>query len=173
MYKLLLTFRYLRRKLIPVFAMLAVVLCTAMVIVVSSIMGGFLDLIRSTGHSLMGDVSIHTGGLGGIPHYQEIVDEVGKLPEVESASPVIIAYGLLKLPRDIVKGVQVYGIQPDYADTTGYDEALFWNAERLDKYPVLEHRIGSPDLVDPHDEGFEFGGGGLGSVVQGQEPDRK
>ena len=38
-YKFLLTFRYLRRKLIPIFALKAVTLCTAMVIIVLSIMG--------------------------------------------------------------------------------------------------------------------------------------
>ena len=41
MYKLLLILKYLRRKLAPLFAAMAVMLCTAMVIIVISVMGGF------------------------------------------------------------------------------------------------------------------------------------
>ena len=49
MYKLLLIRRYLGRKIAPLFAALAVMLCTAMVIIVISVMGGFLDMMRDRG----------------------------------------------------------------------------------------------------------------------------
>ncbi|MCC7407277.1 MAG: hypothetical protein IT442_04350, partial [Phycisphaeraceae bacterium] len=41
MYVLTLILRYLRRKLAPMFAVLAVTLCTAMVVIVVSVFGGF------------------------------------------------------------------------------------------------------------------------------------
>src|ERR1041385_5852877 len=70
-YRHLLTQRYLRRKLIPLFAAVAGGLCTAMVVIVLSVMGGFLDMLRGAGKSLTGDVSIHFG-VSGFPHYEEI-----------------------------------------------------------------------------------------------------
>ena len=52
MYKLLLIFKYLRRKLVPLFAAAAVTLCTALMIVVISIMGGFLQQWRDSAKKL-------------------------------------------------------------------------------------------------------------------------
>lgn len=131
MYKLLLTFRYLRRKLIPVFALLAVTLCTAMVIIVISIMGGFLELVKNAGRTVMGDVSCYSG-LGGFPHYEDLITQIEAMPEAEAATPIIIAYGLLKLPGDVIKGVQVYGIDAEsYAKVTAYRDILYWSNQTL------------------------------------------
>ena len=134
MYKLLLTFKYLRRRLIPIFALLAVMLCTAMVIIVMSVMGGFLDMLRDAGRTLMGDVSIHFG-LGGFPHYEELITEIEKLPEAAAATPLIEAMGLLKMrgyPDPIVQAVVVYGIQCDGMDrVTDFRNTLFWTPQRL------------------------------------------
>jgi len=133
MYKLLLTFRYLRRKLIPIFALLAVTLCTAMVIIVISVMGGFLELVKNAGHTVMGDVSMYAG-LGGFPHYEELITEIDKLPEADTATPIITAYGLLKLPGDVIQGVQVYGIRAgEYAKVTEYGGTLYWTRDQLAK----------------------------------------
>ena len=138
MYKLLLTFRYLRRKLIPIFAMLAVVLCTAMVIVVISIMGGFLDLVRNAGRTLMGDVTVYTGGLEGFGHYEELIERIEATPEAKAATPIIQAFGLLKLPGDVVQGVQVIGIRGEsQARVTQYRDTLFWDEQRLADHPSV------------------------------------
>ncbi|MBI1370940.1 MAG: FtsX-like permease family protein [Planctomycetes bacterium] len=131
MYKLLLTFRYLRRKLIPVFALGAVTLCTAMVIIVISVMGGFLDLVRNAGHTVMGDVSLYAG-LGGFPQYDQIMAEINKLPEAKASTPIIIAYGLLKI-GDRIKEVQVYGIDgAGYDAVTSYRKTLYWTPKRFE-----------------------------------------
>ena len=153
MYKLLLTFRYLRRKLIPVFALLAVTLCTAMVIIVISIMGGFLDLVKNAGRTVMGDVSCYSG-LGGFPHYDQLITAIEDLPEAEAATPIIIAYGLLKLPGDVIKGVQVYGIEPDsYAKVTAYRDILYWTRDTLKTPDPLGGRLYASvaDIYKDHD----------------------
>ena len=46
MYKLFLTLRYLRKRRIAYFAIAAVTLCVAMVLIVMSVMGGFLDMLK-------------------------------------------------------------------------------------------------------------------------------
>lgn len=145
MYKLLLTFRYLRRKLIPIFAMLAVTLCTAMVIIVISVMGGFLEMVRDAGKMLMGDVSI-TYGLSGFPHYEKLIEEIVSLDEAEAATPIIATYGLVKLPGGVIKPIQVYGIDGHGQErVTGYRNTLFWTKDRLEQYPDVKEAFGDAD----------------------------
>ncbi|MHC4710062.1 MAG: hypothetical protein ACYTA3_06480 [Planctomycetota bacterium] len=49
MYHALLTNRYLTSRVIPLIAVAAVALCVALVIIVVSVMTGFLDMVRSSG----------------------------------------------------------------------------------------------------------------------------
>ena len=73
MYALLLAFRYLRTRLIPLVAIAAVGLCVALVVVVVSIMSGFLYQMEKAGKTLIGDVVV-SNGLRGLP------DPEGSLP---------------------------------------------------------------------------------------------
>lgn len=102
MYQLLLISHYLRRRMIPLFAALAVTLCTAMVIIVMSVMGGFLDLMRGSAHKLTGDVVIGNVEInrptGGFAHYRELTEELGKDPAVARATPVIECLAMLNMP---------------------------------------------------------------------------
>jgi lipoprotein-releasing system permease protein len=153
MYKLLLTFRYLRRKLIPWFALLAVTLCTAMVIIVGSVMGGFLDLVRDAGKSVMGDVVV-VGSVSGVPHYDEIITEIQKTPEARMATPLIVTYGLLKLPGDRINYVSAYGIRGrEYAEVTDYGSTLYWNVERVKEELHMEV---DPKKFDPHEAALDL-----------------
>ena len=56
MYQSRLTIRYLTSRFIPLIAVAAVALCVALVIVVVSVMTGFLNMVQSSGRTLMGDV---------------------------------------------------------------------------------------------------------------------
>ncbi|MCA9286572.1 MAG: hypothetical protein KDA22_15210, partial [Phycisphaerales bacterium] len=66
MYHALLTNRYLTTRIIPLIAVAAVALCVALVIIVVSVMSGFLDMLRSSGRRLMGDVVV-TYPVRGLP----------------------------------------------------------------------------------------------------------
>ena len=72
MYQPLLTSRYLMTRMIPFLAVFAVALCVALVIVVISVMTGFLDMVRSSGKTLMGDVVV-SYPIRGIPDYERLV----------------------------------------------------------------------------------------------------
>ncbi|MEP0841836.1 MAG: FtsX-like permease family protein [Phycisphaerae bacterium] len=113
MYKLFLCLRYLRKRLIAVFAMLAVWLCVAMVLIVMSVMGGFLDMVRDRSRGMLGDLVVESATLQGFPFYQEFIDEVKtRMPgEVVEATPVIITYGVLRFSNSQTKPVQVVGIR--------------------------------------------------------------
>jgi len=130
MYKLLLISKYLRRKLAPLFAALAVTICTAMVIIVASVMGGFLDLMQTTAKQLTPDVVVKSS-LTGIEDYERLIDALEALPEVDLATPAI------EYPATVTIGgstapVQVIGMIPgQYNAITPYNQTLMWGAKDL------------------------------------------
>jgi len=124
MYKLFLSFRYLRRRPIALVAIVSMALCVFMVLVVASVMNGFLDAVENAARGMRGDVIAE--GRGGIPHYDEFIAELEGRPEIAAASPVIRTAGLLKFgPRD-VHMVYVVGIKlPEATKVTSFGEGLF------------------------------------------------
>lgn len=133
MYHALLTNRYLTTRVIPLVAVGAVGLCVALVIIVVSVMTGFLDMVRDSGRKLMGDVVV-SYQIAGIPHYEKLIEKIESQPEAAAASPVVDSWGLLRMPfpegdsKDI-KTVQIWGIEPEsFARVTGFETTLEWKA---------------------------------------------
>lgn len=130
MYKLFLTLRYLRSKLIALFAVLAVTLCVGMVLIVFSVMDGFLDNIRQHSRGLLSDIIIDNATLQGFPYYDEFVARMyDDLPEVvKYATPVIYNYGILRIPsNNFTKPVRVVGIDLDgYRLVNNFGESLYY-----------------------------------------------
>ena len=79
MYKLHLILKYLLKRRIAWVSLVAVMLCTTMVVVVHSVMGGWLDMFKQSFHGLTGDIIIEGHTLSGFPHYQEIISRVEAL----------------------------------------------------------------------------------------------
>ena len=118
MYKLFLCLRYLRRRRIAFLSIIAVCLCTAMVLIVVSVMNGFLQMVIDRSRGMLGDLVMENQSLQGFPFYQEFIDEIKKDPEVKDriyeATPVIISYGVIRFPSDqITKPAQIVGIRLD------------------------------------------------------------
>jgi lipoprotein-releasing system permease protein len=152
-YRPMLALRYLRRKLIPLFALLAVMLCVAMVIIVSSVMGGFLDMVSQAGKSVMGDVVVYAG-VGGFGQYDDLIQRIEATDEADAATAVITAYGLLKIPVERTEYVQVVGIDgPRYAQVTDYTGTLFWSVGRISEQLSLDI---DPTKFDPMREGVSL-----------------
>jgi lipoprotein-releasing system permease protein len=134
MYRILLIARYLRRKLAPLFAAVAVTICTFMVIVVISVMGGFLDLLRDSAQRLTPQVMVTGVGATGFPHYEDLIERLEGLPEVASATPTIQSFGLLNLGGATIP-VQVQGIRPgELSDMVDYRGSLLWSGEDRFEY---------------------------------------
>lgn len=135
MYQALLTRRYLTSKVMPLLAVLAVVLCTAMVLVVWSVMGGFLGMLLDTGRLLVGDVEI-THQITGMPYYEELVDRLEDDPEILAATPTVEGLALMGLPDGRTVTVKVIGVEGrGYDAVTGYGDTLWW--KRIEK-PVKQ-----------------------------------
>lgn len=114
MYKLFLTLRYLRKRRIAYFAIAAVMLCTAMVLVVMSVMGGFLDQLKTKARGLLGDIIIDNRYYSGFPLYEAFITEVSQWPEILKATPVLYSDGLLRFPNTAqVHRVRVVGMRLD------------------------------------------------------------
>lgn len=132
MYQTLLTRRYLTSKVMPLLAVLAVALCTAMVLIVWSVMGGFLAMLLRSGGTLFGDVTIG-GAVTGFAYYEELIDDLVKDPTIAAATPILEAPGLMATPRDdLTHLVRLIGVDgPTYDAVTGYAGAIYWKP--LDK----------------------------------------
>lgn len=146
MYKLLLIHRYLRRKLAPLFAAVAVALCTAMLIVVISVMGGFLDMMKDTAKKLTGDVVIQSGSLSGFEGYEELIERLEADEAVALATPTIEAPALIKI-ADQSNPIQVIGIRPgDYARIVEYEDTLLWTGD--DFADILPKGRLAPEVIE-------------------------
>src|ERR1041385_2128837 len=110
MYKLHLILKYLRKRRIAWVSLIAVTLCTAMVLVVISVMGGWLRMFRQSFHGLSGDIVIatDTASVSGFGDYEKIIAAVEKVPGVEVAVPAIRTFGVLKIAESDPQAIQVF-----------------------------------------------------------------
>ncbi|MEM1097997.1 MAG: FtsX-like permease family protein [Planctomycetota bacterium] len=133
MYKTLLISKYLRRKLAPLFAALAVMLCTAMVIIVISVMGGFLDTLRESARSITGDLVVESAfRLRGFEHYDGLIERLEAMDQVAAATPAIRTMGLVNFAGGPVP-LTVLGI--DFAgmdEVIGLADRALWSPEQLE-----------------------------------------
>ncbi len=126
MYQALLTRRYLTSRVMPMLAIAAVMLCTAMVVIVWSVMAGFLTTLLGSGRMLMGDVVINWPVIG-VPHYQDLIARLEADDMIAGAAPTIETPGLLGMPDGSTRTVQVVGVDgPSYNRVTGFAEAVYW-----------------------------------------------
>ena len=139
MYKLFLTLRYLRKRQIAFFAIVGVWLCVAMVVVVISVMGGFLDTLKEKSRGLLSDIVVDNATLQGFPYYEEFTNHLKQhVPDlVAAATPVIYNYGILRVERtSFTKPVRVVGIDlPGYKAVNDFQNSLFYDKY----YPGTTH----------------------------------
>jgi lipoprotein-releasing system permease protein len=107
-----LMWKYLRRRRIAWWALLAVALCTTMVLVVISVMGGWLDMFEHSFQGLTGDIVVESrnDSLVGFPYYQEMIERMVKQPGIAAAVPTIHTFGIINIESQYTMGVQVMGL---------------------------------------------------------------
>lgn len=130
MYKWFLAFRYLYTKLIAFFAVASVMLCVAMVLVVMSVMGGFLDTVRARSRGLLAEIVVEAATAQGFPYYVEFTDYLQReLPDVVSTvTPVIRTYGVFRVPSSsFTRPAHVVGIRLDeYVRVNDFEKGLYY-----------------------------------------------
>ena len=126
MYKLHLILKYLRKRRIAWVSLAAVMLCTAMVLIVISVMGGWLRMFKESFHGLTGDVIVTARSITGFPHYDDMIRRIEALPEVRAAVPTITTFGLINIGNQRATGVQVIGYPIDRIGLVNrFPESLF------------------------------------------------
>jgi lipoprotein-releasing system permease protein len=153
MHEVILAVRYLLRRRITYFAVLAVTLCVFIVAVVMTVMTGLLDEFKQKNHSFVGDCVIGTESLVGFPYYEDF----GKILEgcdfVEAVSPVIKSYALISQTGAETgrnEGVEIMGVEPGkHSRVTNFGRALQHHKDDASK--AFE------PAYDPNLEGFIIG----------------
>lgn len=142
MYQALLTRKYLTSKIMPLLASAAVMLCVAMVLIVWSVMGGFLETLKDSGRTVIGDVKI-TWPQAGFAHYEDLVDRLESDPMISAACPIIETIGVAYLESGRQQPVQVKGVDGErFARVTSYGDAVWWR-------PLDEPLRKDKDELDP------------------------
>lgn len=130
MYKWFLAWRYLNTKLIAFFGIASVMLCVAMVLVVLSVMGGFLDTIRARSRGLHSEIVLEAGTLQGFPYYEEFQARLAHdLPDVVRIStPVVHTYAIFRVPATTyTRPARVLGIRlNEYVQVNDFKKGLYY-----------------------------------------------
>jgi lipoprotein-releasing system permease protein len=142
MYKLTLIIRYLLKRRITHFAVLAVALCVFIVVVVMTVMTGLVGDFKQKNHQFVGDCVVGTKSLVGFPYYEEFIRILEGADWVEAVSPVVKNYALLRPEgEDPGMGVEIMGLDPcKHARATNFGETLYHRREDVSKafHPVYE-----------------------------------
>lgn len=135
-YSAFLAGRLLQRKRIAFFSIGAVTLCVAMLLIVISVMGGFVDTIRNRATGLLGDL-VMDGDLRGFPYYDEFIAELRTWPEIKAATPLISSYGTLRFEKGDTFPVRIWGVRLDeYVQVNHFGRDL-WYSQRYPGTTVL------------------------------------
>lgn len=154
MYHALLANRYLTSRVIPFVAVAAVGLCVALVIIVVSVMSGFLDQVRDSGRRLVGD-AIMTAPYDGFPDPEELVEFLEEDERIAAACPVVDGMGIVQVPYpdfgprggliDVNRPVQFWGIDPArFAAVSEYADTIYWRdpgEDGLDDVSAFQARL--------------------------------
>jgi lipoprotein-releasing system permease protein len=130
----------------PLLAAVAVMLCSAMVLVTWSIMGGFLTMFLDVGRNVEGDVGISWPTVG-FAHYDDLIKRLEADPMVAAACPTIEAFGMVSLPDDRLLGVRIRGIDERYAKVAQWNDAIWWKPIST---PMPKDRSGADPRLKDH-----------------------
>lgn len=135
MYKIILAIRYLVKRRIAYFAVLAVALSVFIVVVVMTVMAGLVRDFKQKNHQFAGDCVVSTESLVGFAYYEEFVKILEQEDIVEGVSAVIKSYALVSpegTERNV--GVEIMGIDPvSYSRATGFGETLYNHRDDVSK----------------------------------------
>ena len=91
MYKILLSWRYLKSRYIALASIVSVTLGVATLIVVNSVMAGFSDEMHKRLHGILSDIVIRSHDLNGLPDPEWHMDEIRQIVGDDVEPSIIIA----------------------------------------------------------------------------------
>jgi len=135
MYKIILATRYLLKRRITYFAVLAVALSVFTVVVVMTVMAGLVNEFKGKNHRFAGDCVVGTESLVGFAYYEDFVKLTEQQDFVEAVSPAIKSFALKRRrgsEQDDV--VEIMGIDPvRHSQATGFGDTLYYHRDDVSK----------------------------------------
>jgi len=127
-YKIILAIRYLLKRRIAYFAVLAVALCVFIVIVVMTVMTGLVSGFKQKNHDLVGDCVVGTKSLVGFPYYEDFMETLERADFIAGVSPVIRSYALISQKGSGRAGVEIMGLDPlRHSRATNFRQTLSYH----------------------------------------------
>jgi lipoprotein-releasing system permease protein len=147
--------KYLRRRRIAWVSLFAVTLCTTMVLVVISVMGGWLTMFENSFQGLTGDIVVQSRSLTGFPYYQEMIDGMVKQPGIEAAVPTLQTFGIINIGNLGTAGVQVMGLPiEEIGKVNRFPESLYLQYQQyIDAAKKTKDPVEKQKLLDKAKEG--------------------
>ena len=115
MYKLLLSWRYLRTRYIALVSIISVMLGVATMIVVNSVMAGFTTEMKNRIHGILADLTFESRSLDGMADAAWHMEQIEKVAgdSIEAMTPTVVAPAMLNFQHGgnwITRQVQLIGI---------------------------------------------------------------
>jgi lipoprotein-releasing system permease protein len=135
MYKIILATRYLLKRRITYFAVLAVALSVFIVLVVMTVMVGLVNEFKEKNHSFAGDCVVGTESLVGFAYYEDFVKLLEQQDFVEAVSPAIKSFALKRRKgSDQDDIVEIMGIDPvRHSKATNFGDTLSFHKDDVSK----------------------------------------
>ena len=135
MYKIILATRYLLKRRITYFAVLAVALSVFIVIVVMTIMVGLVNEFKEKNHRFAGDCVVGTESLVGFAYYEDFVNLMEQQDFVEAVSPTIQSFALKRRKGSDQDDIaQIMGVDPvKHSQATGFGDSLYYHSDDVSK----------------------------------------
>ena len=135
MYKIILATRYLLKRRITYFAVLAVALCVFIVVVVMTVMAGLVNEFKEKNHRFAGDCIVGTESLVGFAYYEDFVKLTEEQDFVEAVSPAIKSFALKRRRGSDQDNVaEIMGIDPvSHSQATGFGDTLYYHKDNVSK----------------------------------------
>jgi lipoprotein-releasing system permease protein len=129
MYKIILATRYLLKRRITYFGILAVALCVFIVVVVMTVMAGLVNEFKEKNHRFAGDCVVGTESLVGFAYYEDFAKLLEQQDFVDAVSPAIKSFALKRRRgSDQDDIVEVIGIDPvRHSQATGFGDSLYYH----------------------------------------------
>ncbi len=117
MYKLLLSWRYLRTRYIALASIISVTLGVATMIVVNSVMSGFTTEMRNRIHGILSDLVVESRTMDGFADPELRIAEIRKLAgnDIEAMTPTVVTFAMLSFQvgeQTITRPIELIGIDP-------------------------------------------------------------
>jgi len=148
-YRLILITRYLLKRRITHFAMLAVALCVFTVVVVMTVMIGLVGGFKQKNHGFVGDCVVGTESLVGFPYYEEFMTLAEQSGLVEGISPVVKSYALYGTAiTDNYDNVEIIGLDPiRHSQATDFAQTLDFHGDRPERAFVPTYDANLPGCI--------------------------